>query len=294
MKLLQFKRVGEGNGDGLIPRMRELLDAHSATFENIAGEDGIGVRKNWQGGITIYGTGAASLSIWSGIVWFGGEIKWDFNRVDNDPQGELSEFGMYGMNGGNYEGSVRGEILKINRNSGSYRWGNFSDEGIFDDINVYEYFPVADQSGRDGIGAQIYVPLAGRTCGDVHLYTNPMRASLFIESATYEEDGESYNVTVSIKGGTWVHRMLASADIKDRDLEISMPVDGDFFCYVYIEGLYEDNLFQAQFGYSSEYPVNASDSLRRCLGKVTLVGAGDPDSYILLERRWAGGDIYTW
>ena len=294
MKLLQFKRVGEGNGDGLIPRMRELLDAHSATLENIAGEDGIGVRKNWQGGITIYGKEAASLSIWSGIVWFGGEIKWDFNRVDNDPQGELSEFGMYGMNGGNYEGSVRGEILKINRNSGSYRWGNFSDEGIFDDINVYEYFPVADQSGRDGIGAQIYVPLAGRTCGDVHLYTNPMRASLFIESATYEEDGESYNVTVSIKGGTWVHRMLASADIKDRDLEISMPVDGDFFCYVYIEGLYEDNRFQAQFGYSSEYPVNASDSLRRCLGKVTLVGAGDPDSYILLERRWAGGDIYTW
>lgn len=60
MKLMQFKRVGKGNGDGLIPRMRELLDAHSATFENIAGEDGIGVRKNWQGGITIYGNGTSS------------------------------------------------------------------------------------------------------------------------------------------------------------------------------------------------------------------------------------------
>ena len=170
MKLLQFKRVGEGNGDGLIPRMRELLDAHSATLENIAGEDGIGVRKNWQGGITIYGKEAASLSIWSGIVFANGQPIKDFNRIGNDPEEANSEFGLYGMDGDVYAGSVTGEWLKVDRATGDCDFMDSDDEELFDDASDHEYFKVAERSGKDENGDWIYFPVSLRTCGDAHVF----------------------------------------------------------------------------------------------------------------------------
>ncbi len=45
---------------GLLSRMKATLDAHSDFLENIDGEDGIAVRRNHMGGVTIGGGGGAA------------------------------------------------------------------------------------------------------------------------------------------------------------------------------------------------------------------------------------------
>lgn len=40
--------------------MKALLDSHSTALDNVEGEDGITVRKNWKGGLTISGAGGVA------------------------------------------------------------------------------------------------------------------------------------------------------------------------------------------------------------------------------------------
>lgn len=57
--LFRFQIFGAPGGRGVLSRIKALLDQHSTALDNVEGEDGIGVRKNWRGGVTIYGQGLA-------------------------------------------------------------------------------------------------------------------------------------------------------------------------------------------------------------------------------------------
>lgn len=59
---LGFKRFGASKTGGLLSRMREMLDKHSACLENVEGEDGVTVRKNYKGGLSIGGASIAAGS----------------------------------------------------------------------------------------------------------------------------------------------------------------------------------------------------------------------------------------
>lgn len=170
-------------GSGLLSRMKSALDSHSSFLENIEGEDGVEVRSNYKGGITIYRTaqGVGSFSKWSGIVFHLGEPKWDFNRVDNDPEEVASEFGLFGVDDeGVYQGSVGGELLAIDRTTGEATWSNRDDADPlpYADSSTKEYFLVAEYL-RDGEGEKvldenedpIYVAATNRTCGDIHVFS---------------------------------------------------------------------------------------------------------------------------
>ena len=53
--IFRFPIFGGMPGRGVISRMKALLDSHSTVLDNVEGEDGISVRKNWKGGLTIGG-----------------------------------------------------------------------------------------------------------------------------------------------------------------------------------------------------------------------------------------------
>lgn len=61
--IFRFPIFGGMPGRGVISRMKALLDSHSTVLDNVEGEDGISVRKNWKGGLTIGGqTSGSALS----------------------------------------------------------------------------------------------------------------------------------------------------------------------------------------------------------------------------------------
>ena len=118
----------------------------------------------------IPGGGGGGGSIWSGIVFANGQPIKDFNRIGNDPEEANSEFGLYGMDGDVYAGSVTGEWLKVDRATGDCDFMDSDDEELFDDASDHEYFKVAERSGKDENGDWIYFPVSLRTCGDAHVF----------------------------------------------------------------------------------------------------------------------------
>ena len=121
--------------------------------------------------------GGESSATWSGIVWYIGELKWDFSKASNDPAGAASEFGMYGVETvveeegpkRYYRGTVTGAYLKVKLVNGSCA---FSDS-IDDDVDEYSYYPVAQVLGQDDDEANIYGPVSGRTIGDIRIEMVP-------------------------------------------------------------------------------------------------------------------------
>lgn len=165
----------------MLSRLKWTLDRHSDFLENIEGEDGVEVRKNYKGGITISGGGGSSRGVaWSGIVFHSGVPKLDFTRVGNDPDNDPSTYGMFGIDdNGVYQGSVEGEILVLDRTSGEATFENTddTDPAPYSEGGTKEYFLVAqylrDENGgieKDENDDPIYVPLYNRSCGDVHLF----------------------------------------------------------------------------------------------------------------------------
>jgi len=168
--------------------MKTVIDEHSDALENIEGEDGIGVRDNYKGGVTIYlegdsVVGGGSPATWSGIVWHLGNILYDFNKTDNAPMGSPSEYGLVGVSDEYvYFGSVLGEYLKIKLNDGSMAWVDGADistsVGQIDDKDEYEYFRVATIAGQDSASHNIYVLAENRTVGDIRISFAPYVAEV--------------------------------------------------------------------------------------------------------------------
>lgn len=108
---------------------------------------------------------AEAASVWSGIVYAGGVMVRDYNRVGFVPSGALLEHGMFGYDGdGVYQGSVDGEFVKVDRTTGDCEFVDADDETLFEDATQYEYFLVAEKTD-DG-----YAAVENATCGDIHVF----------------------------------------------------------------------------------------------------------------------------
>jgi len=104
-------------------------------------------------------------AVWSGIVYAGGVMVRDYNRVGFVPSGALLEHGMFGYDGdGVYQGSVDGEFVKVDRTTGDCEFVDADDETLFEDATQYEYFLVAEKTD-DG-----YAAVENATCGDIHVF----------------------------------------------------------------------------------------------------------------------------
>lgn len=111
------------------------------------------------------GNSAEAASVWSGIVYAGGVMVRDYNRVGFVPSGALLEHGMFGYDGdGVYQGSVDGEFVKVDRTTGDCEFVDADDETLFEDATQYEYFLVAEKTD-DG-----YAAVENATCGDIHVF----------------------------------------------------------------------------------------------------------------------------
>ena len=107
----------------------------------------------------------SAASVWSGIVYAGGVMVRDYNRVGFVPSGALLEHGMFGYDGdGVYQGSVDGEFVKVDRTTGDCEFVDADDETLFEDATQYEYFLVAEKTD-DG-----YAAVENATCGDIHVF----------------------------------------------------------------------------------------------------------------------------
>ena len=95
--LFRFPMFGGLPGRGVISRMKALLDSHSTVLDNVEGEDGLEVRKNFKGGFTIYLSNSGELS---GAIYAS-----YFKLVDSSENGEC-KIGV--VDGGDLENTLCG------------------------------------------------------------------------------------------------------------------------------------------------------------------------------------------
>ena len=154
-KFHRFFGSNLGAPKGLLSRIKKVLDQHSDFLEAIEGEDGIDIRRNFRGGITISGGGEGFGSgSWSGFVWFLGALMWDFSKEGALPDGD--DVGL----------SAEGVYLKIKLADGSTSWVDEIDT----DTDTHDYFPVGLRSGA---GTEedpySYSLSSGRVVGDIRI-----------------------------------------------------------------------------------------------------------------------------
>jgi|GEM_PF-6754107 len=151
---------------GRLSRLEAIVDAHSTTLENVDGDGGITVRKNYKGGLTIEGTGGAASGAWSGFVWYLGDLKWDFSKVDADPDGEALEGGL--------GAALEGIYLVIELETGDFQWADSVSgiEGV--SASTHSLFPVCVRSGS---GTEedpyTYALSSNRVVGDIRIEAVP-------------------------------------------------------------------------------------------------------------------------
>ena len=149
----------------MLSRLKWTVDRHSDFLEAFEAENGIRIRRNYRGGITIIGGNAAS-GAWSGFVWYLGELKWDFSKVDADPSEEDAEGGLSGALGGIY--------LIISLSDGSTQWADAT-TGIEDvSADTHNFYPVCIRSGA---GTEqdpyTYALSSNRVVGDIRVEFAP-------------------------------------------------------------------------------------------------------------------------
>lgn len=120
--------------------------------------------------------GGGGMGQWSGIVWYIGNLAIDYTKENNDPRGEASEFGMFGVAIGDgsdagktfYRGSVGGKWLRVLLRDGTCDFSNL-DLSELENTDEYNYYPVAEIVGVDSDGKNIYGPTTGRVVGDIRI-----------------------------------------------------------------------------------------------------------------------------
>lgn len=180
MDLWLLNRIGRGRGNGLLSRIREQLDRHAQFLENVRGENGIEVKPNCAGGVTVRWSGGGvaegSASRWSGIVWFLGIVLYDFNRAGASPEGALIEGGVADAIGGVY--------LKFNLLTQEVTWSP-TPPSSYSDAAYINYYPVGVEDTNYTTG---YAPSVGRVVGDIRIDYVPYHAPIEEE---IEEEAET-------------------------------------------------------------------------------------------------------
>lgn len=126
------------------------------------------VERDLSGDWTIWipeGGGAAS-GAWSGFVWYLGDLKWDFSKVDADPDGEALEGGL--------GAALKGIYLVIELETGDFQWADSVSgiEGV--SASTHSLFPVC---ARSGSGTEedpyTYALSSNRVVGDIRIEAVP-------------------------------------------------------------------------------------------------------------------------
>ncbi len=109
------------------------------------------------------GGGAAS---WSGFVWYLGDLKWDFSKVDADPDGEALEGGL--------GAALKGIYLVIELETGDFQWADSVSEIEGVSASTHSLFPVCVRSGS---GTEedpyTYALSSNRVVGDIRIEAVP-------------------------------------------------------------------------------------------------------------------------
>ncbi len=110
--------------------------------------------------------GGAASGAWSGFVWYLGDLKWDFSKVDADPDGEALE-GVLGA-------ALEGIYLVIELETGDFQWADSVSgiEGV--SASTHSLFPVC---ARSGSGTEedpyTYALSSNRVVGDIRIEAVP-------------------------------------------------------------------------------------------------------------------------
>jgi len=112
------------------------------------------------------GGGGAASGAWSGFVWYLGDLKWDFSKVDADPDGEALEGGL--------GAALEGIYLVIELETGDFQWADSVSgiEGV--SASTHSLFPVCVRSGS---GTEedpyTYALSSNRVVGDIRIEAVP-------------------------------------------------------------------------------------------------------------------------
>jgi hypothetical protein len=110
--------------------------------------------------------GGSGEGAWSGFVWYLGELKWDFSKVDADPDGEALEGGL--------GAALEGIYLVIELETGDFQWADSVSgiEGV--SASTHSFFPVC---ARSGSGTEedpyTYALSSNRVVGDIRIEAVP-------------------------------------------------------------------------------------------------------------------------
>ena len=110
--------------------------------------------------------GGAASGAWSGFVWYLGDLKWDFSKVDADPDGEALEGGL--------GAALEGIYLVIELETGDFQWADSVSgiEGV--SASTHSLFPVC---ARSGSGTEedpyTYALSSNRVVGDIRIEAVP-------------------------------------------------------------------------------------------------------------------------
>ena len=110
--------------------------------------------------------GGAASGAWSGFVWYLGDLKWDFSKVDADPDGEALEGGL--------GAALKGIYLVIELETGDFQWADSVSgiEGV--SASTHSLFPVCVRSGS---GTEedpyTYALSSNRVVGDIRIEAVP-------------------------------------------------------------------------------------------------------------------------
>ena len=148
-------------GNSRIARLEQTVDRHSTIFQYLEGENGIRIRENAKESLTFSGSGAGGGCKWSGIVWYLGELKWDFSKINCDPAEAASDGGI--------SAALTGKYLHVEIATGNISMGDLPTSSP----NEVSSYYVANKL-EDGT----YVLASGRTVGDIRIELAPYHAPI--------------------------------------------------------------------------------------------------------------------
>ncbi len=116
------------------------------------------VERDLSGDWTIWIPGGGG-GAWSGFVWYLGDLKWDFSKVDADPDGEALEGGL--------GAALKGIYLVIELETGDFQWADSVSEIEGVSASTHSLFPVCVRSGSG------YALSSNRVVGDIRIEAVP-------------------------------------------------------------------------------------------------------------------------
>lgn len=167
--VLKFMRLGRHSVYAM-GKIRSLVDAHSQALEGLkaeppkegsTGDQYLNSMGSWT--FPTGGGGGGGGGTWSGVVWYLGELKWDYSRTDADPAGEPLAGGI----------SIGGIYLRIKLENGDATFSDAVNAGL---APTHNYYCVGYKRPDETYGLA-----TNRTVGDIRIDMVPFTAPIDAE-----------------------------------------------------------------------------------------------------------------